>query len=230
MKICLDIDYIKPFIINQNRPLSKLEAWIYLLLIADENGVIYKPISDLSFELKWSYEQVRYFLRQKSDEKLLNIDNSQLIHRITILNIDKYKVSFTLNSQPKSFRNYDYIDKIINIFQEEYLKQFKIDYIILNIGKERSAASKILGQYKKVYKYSDSEHTLIGLRNYFAFACSVNDNWLSQNMSLPIIVSKFNEINKYLKNGQYSKSGQQQSDEIGAIVDAVWDATKRRKD
>jgi len=96
----------------------------------------------------------------------------------------------------------DFIDSIVQLFVEAHG-----DYLIVNNGEERKCAAKILGIYKKKYPESTSEETLQSLKNYFHQCVNIPDAWLKTNMSLPIIVSKFNSINKILKNGTTKKPG-----------------------
>lgn len=90
----------------------------------------------------------------------------------------------------------DFIDKIIQIFVEVHG-----DYLIVNNGIERAAAGKLLNIYKKKYPGSTSEETLAALKEYFLSCINIPDDWLRINMSLPTIISKFNQISKVLKNG-----------------------------
>jgi hypothetical protein len=100
---------------------------------------------------------------------------------------------------------YEYIDKIIEKFQESYFLFHGFEYEIMTVGKERNMAGKILSLYRKKYPDSNSEETLEGLKKYFDLCISINDSWLRQNMSLSIIVSKFNQINNILRNGNRDK-------------------------
>jgi hypothetical protein len=106
-----------------------------------------------------------------------------------------------------SKNKYEYIDKIIKNFQESYFLFHGFEYEIITLGKERNMAGKILKLYKQKYPDSKSEETLEGLKKYFDICISINDNWLRQNMSLSIIVNKFNQINNILRNGKASKKG-----------------------
>ena len=95
----------------------------------------------------------------------------------------------------------NFIDRIIETFQESYLNYNKAEYYISNKGKESSAAGKILKLYKEKYPEANSEETLLSLKTYFDACVKINDGWLRDNMSLSIIISKFSVINKILSNG-----------------------------
>lgn len=96
----------------------------------------------------------------------------------------------------------DFIDQIVTQFAEAHGS-----YEVLNKGKERKAAGILLSHYKKKFPAAGAEETLKGLRAYFEKCLQINDSWMNKNMSLPLIVSKFNEINKTLKNGQSKHGG-----------------------
>jgi hypothetical protein len=97
--------------------------------------------------------------------------------------------------------NKDFIDKLIESFAEKYEKVRGLEYHIVHREKERSAAGKILSVYKKKWPEATSDMAIDSLSNYFESCLMITDNWLNQNMSLPIIINKFNEINSILKNG-----------------------------
>lgn len=104
---------------------------------------------------------------------------------------------FILNLSTKS----DYINDVINCFAKKFEEIRGISYEIMNKGKERGCAAKILKKYKTKYPDKNSEDTIKGLGCYFEQCLMIDDNWLNTNMSIPIIVNKFNEINNILKNG-----------------------------
>jgi len=95
----------------------------------------------------------------------------------------------------------DFIGKIIDVFAEEYEFINQIQYAQMTKGKERAAAGKILKLHKNKNPNMTSDETLESLKLYFKRCVSIQDDWLRTNMSLSIIVSKFNEINNKLKNG-----------------------------
>ena len=93
----------------------------------------------------------------------------------------------------------DFIDQIVNLFLSA-----RRDYEIVNRGKERKASAKILSIYKNKYPEAKTEETLAGLKMYFEQCVNIQDQWLRDNMSPSLIVSKFNEINTILKNGKHT--------------------------
>lgn len=101
----------------------------------------------------------------------------------------------------------DFISSIISLFAEEYKTENQIEYTQIAKEKERSAAAKILKVHKQENPEMDSEQTLESLRLFFRACVSINDNWHHTKMSLPHIVSQFNEIKNTLKNGNKKSIG-----------------------
>lgn len=96
----------------------------------------------------------------------------------------------------------DFIEEIIKSFAQKYNEIRGIEYYVANKGKERSAAGKILSIYRGKYPNNSSEDTLKALGIYFNDCISQTaDKWMHDNMSLCLIINKFNELNTKLKNG-----------------------------
>ena len=96
----------------------------------------------------------------------------------------------------------DYIDRIIVEFGEAYKKQFNLDYVIVAPGKERSAAGKMAKLYAAKYPGANTEEAITGIRSYFDQVVRINDPWFKNNITLPTLISKFNEVNRILRNGK----------------------------
>jgi hypothetical protein len=96
----------------------------------------------------------------------------------------------------------DFIQRIIDQFCVSYQAEHGFEYEVLNPAKERAAAAKILQVYKKQHPDSDTHTTLSDLGHYFSACVAIKDRWLGDNMCLPIINSKFNQIKNILLNGK----------------------------
>ena len=107
----------------------------------------------------------------------------------------------------------DFIQQVLDCFIQQHGS-----YEVMNKGKERAAIGKILSKYKEKYPAANSEETLHGLKEYFRLCVNIPDIWLMNNMSPSIIVSKFNEINKILKNGSNKKSSGASNEAIRQII------------
>ena len=112
----------------------------------------------------------------------------------------------------------DFIQQLILQFQEVYLQSRDLEYVITNKGKERTATSKLLNLYKSKNPQSDTKQTLEDLNKYFHACINISDNWLYENMSLPIIINQFNKINNILRNGKKTKSGANWQEVAGFIA------------
>lgn len=109
-------------------------------------------------------------------------------------NIELYLKTFRIKTP-------DYVDQVVLT----YLAVFP-EYVVMNRGKEREAAGKLARYYRLKYPDGKTEDALMAFRQYFVSCKNINDNWLRNNMSLPIIMSKFNQINKIIKNGGHKES------------------------
>lgn len=116
-------------------------------------------------------------------------------------------------SGTKKPKDYGFIDQIIEQFVQAHG-----EYEVLNRGKEREAAAKLLNKYKQKNPGANTEIAIKDLRHYFDRCLTINDDWLRTNMSLPIIISKFNQINKILNNGGIKKNNGATPNEIAAAV------------
>jgi hypothetical protein len=109
----------------------------------------------------------------------------------------------------RSVSENDFIDQVIKEFSAAHG-----DYEIITPGKERAAAGRLVKKYREKYPEANSQETVQGLRAYFDQCVKIKDDWYRQNMSLPLITSKFNEINKILKNGSSKGKSNSISDDF----------------
>ena len=147
-----------------------------------------------------------------TNQPLTTNNNVNKENNVNNVNKDLPKKNFSAG------KDFDFVDKVVNAFADAHG-----DYTIINRGKERAAAGKLLKLYKQKYPDADSEKTIEGLRTYFKLCVNIEDNWLRQNMTLPLIVSKFNEINAVL-NGKSKKSA------TDAGLDQLWNEIRGRMD
>lgn len=204
----VDFDIAQVYL-GADMPVNKQEALKYFN--ADEVRII-----EIDGGKKW-------FIKSFVEFQYGILDGRNRVHNSILLELQKQKMNKGLISllqgakdkdkekemvmdmdkdKEKDKENGDFIDRIIRQFVEAHG-----DYVIVNKGKEREAAGKLLNIYKKKFPNADSEEALQSLRAYFNACVNIGDRWLHDNMSLSIIVSKFNEINNYLKNGKQKGSG-----------------------
>jgi hypothetical protein len=168
------------------------------------------------FGKKWTIQKARTFLNLLKNEKMVELEGLRKTTRLTVCNYEDYqkpqqgdnkeitttkikKKGKEVSTLPKreATKLPDFIDEIVNMFIEVHG-----NYVIVARGKERSAAGKILQLYKTKYPDATAGEVLNGLRAFFTECVSIDDEWLRNNMSLPIIVSQFNKIRNLLINGK----------------------------
>lgn len=203
-----------------------------------------------TFGNNWSIQKVRTFFELLERDSMINTEGLHKTTRLTVCNYESYQdqqqanntpnpsnqhadnTEITTNKNDKNDKNNikkesnDFLTQIIGVFQTSYLEVFGHEYQVMNKGKERASASKILALYKQKYPDHNSQQTLIGLSTFFSSCCMVPDEWLQKNMSLSIIVSKFNEISNHILNvkRKNNRGVASRSEEIGSIVSAVFEA------
>ncbi len=136
--------------------------------------------------------------------------NSKLHTEITTVNYNNKDNSSAENSS-------DFIDQIINIFSDLFYQSRGFEYV--KSGKDRKAVGSLLKQYKAKNPNSNSEQTLKDFGTFFKQCLAIDDKWYSENMTLPIINSKINEIRVMLK--RKSIKVQKESAEQQKLADAL---------
>lgn len=111
---------------------------------------------------------------------------------------EKSKLTKSHSGENPPVEKVDFISQIIQIFSEEYFLSHNQNYVVVNEGKERSAAGKILAILKQKHPDADGEKMTGIIRDYFKQVCGIKDNWLFDNMTLPIILTSQNKINQKL--------------------------------
>lgn len=100
----------------------------------------------------------------------------------------------------------DFFEKIILSFKEQYeIKNKK--YSIGNMTKELHNAELVYKQYKENNPDSDEDKTLSDLKLIFNACVNIKNDWYSQNMSLGLIASKYNQLKQILNGEQATTNG-----------------------
>lgn len=168
----------------------------------------YSIITICNYEL---YQGNKNTINQLANQQLTS-DQPATNQQLTTIKEEK-NIKNEKNIDKKASKSPDFIDQLLDCFIQEHGS-----YEIMNKGKERTAMSTILKKYKEKYPAATSEETIEGLRSYFKMCINIPDVWLMNNMSPSIIVSKFNEINKILKNGKHSKNNGASEETIARII------------
>ena len=135
--------------------------------------------------------------------------------------------SETESKDEKKVETVNYIQEIIEIWKRSYFIERETEYEVVNLGKEKKAAGKLANIYRKKHPSASSAEALKGFEIYFRACLNIENDWLNNNMSMSIIVSKFNEINTILKNGTKKRSKQPATSdrELEKIVGYFYAAT-----
>lgn len=109
--------------------------------------------------------------------------------------------------QPKNL-----LEWIIDEWCKSYHLTFGVNYLVVKsrMGKERAAAGALIQLYKDQFPNGTTEDAKERLSHWFPLVMQLDDAFIQNNMTLSIVASKFNEINKMLRNGKYkalSKNG-----------------------
>ncbi len=102
---------------------------------------------------------------------------------------------------------FDFIDRIIAAFASEYERANGSIYSTVNKGKERSAAAKLHKEFRTRHPQKNTEETLAWMEKYFETLFKIDNKWYRDNMSLPLLISKFNEINNTLRTQNGKNNG-----------------------
>lgn len=136
--------------------------------------------------------------KQQADNKQITTNNKD--NNVNNNKEDKSSVKTTPKIPVKNPKKESLVTAVLNAFCEEHGS-----YEILNFGKEARQIKIIIGKYKDKYPDATDDSIVTELRSYFTKCVNIDDPWLKTNMSPSLIVSKFNEINKRIKNGKEVK-------------------------
>lgn len=115
----------------------------------------------------------------------------------------------------------NFINNLCDQFYDAYYNSRGVDYLKKHSGKDRSAMGSMLQEFKKKNPGVSSDETLRSFSMFFIAIMQIKDSWYYNNISLPIINSKLNEINQIIRNERKSK--RVGDDEIKQIVDSAYD-------
>ena len=93
----------------------------------------------------------------------------------------------------------DYIDEILKIWCEEYKNYRSEEYIITNLGKDRSGIGKLQKLMKKKNPNLSSEEMKKQFRKFFAQCLQIEEDFYYEGMSPAFINSQLNRIKLKLK-------------------------------
>jgi len=101
----------------------------------------------------------------------------------------------------KLAKTIDVEKELVKIYAQEHG-----DYPMLSMSKDKVLMRKLLTEFKRRNPNVSYQETLDGMRNHFRQCLDITDSWYHDHMSIGLMVSKFSEINKILKNGTTGKN------------------------
>ena len=147
-----------------------------------------------------------YFKNPKKGVTVTVTDTVTVLSKDNINSDEKSSVAFS--------KKIDFVDLIMNKFNESYKNAFRDEFINSTPKKERSAIGKILKLYKDKHPENDSNKTLYDMGVFFDNCMTVKDSWLIQNMSPSLILNKLNTITKLINGNIQSSSKTGVSDDF----------------
>jgi len=123
-----------------------------------------------------------------------------------------------ITTKQKKDEKWVYIDLLLSDFYELYATTRETDYLNQYSDKDRFAMGKLLNIHKKKQPEYDSDQTRRSFRAFFENVMNIRSNqWIYENMSVSIVLSKLDPINTILRNN--GKPRQVTSSDINSIVD-----------
>jgi ribosome assembly protein YihI (activator of Der GTPase) len=171
----------------------------------DENGLYFNPRLELEINKRKGYVVSR---RQNLNSNSSKNYKKSKTHMAPHMNSHMENENENRNEN----RNKDEIRKggvggkhnlaltVVDKFRQAYFESRNQQYLTPLIEKEISAADKLIQLHLDANPNNNNDEILEALYQYFLKACLIKNQWLYDNMSLPILVGKFNEINQTLRS------------------------------
>jgi hypothetical protein len=116
---------------------------------------------------------------------------------------------------PDNFRKDDFVDKVIQAFEECYSEMRPVPYVIgskRKYGFEYKSAGRFIALFKRLYPPMNTQETLSKMRSFFYDVLSVQEKWIAPNVSLSFIVEHYNKIPYYLNKERVKTYEEQRQD------------------
>ena len=91
----------------------------------------------------------------------------------------------------------NFIEQIQELWCKIYKERKGIDYHLQE--KDNKAIGLLLKKLKTKHPEKNTKEVLELLENYFKDVMLITDNWISKNISLPVLNSRVNEINQHVQ-------------------------------
>jgi len=190
--------------------LSPMQLRIVLSKLEKTGEIIRKGTNEGTYITVCKYDsyQTTAPAEQQTDNKRVTNEQQTDNKRVTTTkkekNIEEGEegITGTPVDVPKS-TTHDLPDWIISEWARVYEKSFSMKYSIASMGKERAAAGALIKHYKQQFPDGKTEDAKDRFSNWFPLVIYIDDAFIQDNLTLSMVASKFNEINKILRNGKY---------------------------
>jgi len=212
-----------------------VHLWIHILLKANhkekeflwndklvkiKRGQFLTGRKQLAEETGINESSIERILKMLENEHQIEQQKTNLFRVITIVKYDLYQVSEQQNEQPvnnkrttseqpvntnKNDKNENNDKKSFlemkNTFLSYYKKKKDLDYYFT--GKDAGCLKQLTNKLKSTLKSVGKEANLTD--TFTGFLNAINDEWIIENLSIPIINSKYNEILSKIRKGRGTK-------------------------
>lgn len=132
--------------------------------------------------------------------------------------------------QKKTEKQPDFIDGLITLFAQKYFNEFQVEYI--PTAGDKKHMSWILSETKKFKKRKnekfDTNDTVEYFNQYFSAVVKIKEPFIRKNLTIAILKSQFNQVNRILKdinNGKNQSNPNNPSDE--ELINAIKQGAER---
>jgi hypothetical protein len=190
--------------------LSPMQLRIVLSKLEKTGEIIRQGTSEGTYITVCKYDSYQTVppAEQQADNKPVTSEQQASNKRVTTTNKEKNieegeeVITGTPVDVPK-IPIQDLPDWIISEWAKGYEKSFGMKYSIASLGKERAAAAVLIKHYKQQFPDGKTEDAKERFSNWFPLVIYIDDAFIQDNLTLSMVASKFNEINKILRNGKY---------------------------
>lgn len=188
-----------------SRMLKVLEEQEYIKILSDTYGTHISICKYDTYQTPDTYKTntTETVLKRKRNDTETVLNTNKNDNNEENDNNEKEKSFAVEKTQPLDV---DFIEDIISLFKITYRSFKNVEYI--SVGKkgksnyqDRNAVGSLLKYIKAKYPGEDSEMTLNRFQSLFKNCFLIKETWLQNNMTLPIIFSKLNNIILYGNNG-----------------------------
>ncbi len=124
--------------------------------------------------------------------------NNNVNVNVNVNENEKGKKEVVQRAEPSPKKNF--LDSILYVFKQCYKENRNTDYLITSKGKETKAAGTILTAFKEMHPEKNSEAMLEEIKEFFAKAMKLEDDFLKKNISLSLVSSQLNQIRQKINS------------------------------